>query len=262
VGYHEFAHQWWGHLVGGATYRDEWLEEGFSEFSAALAVQRTKGWPAYDHFWSEARKQILGKYPGNAMPHYQAGPITQGWRLGTSRSPSAPQAMIYEKGGYILHMLRMLMLDGHAANPDEKFMALMKDYTATYAGKLATTADFQKIVEKHMVPALNATGDGKMDWFFQQWVYGTEVPRYVADLDVKPEGAEYHITGKITQEGVSPTFRALVPVYVEFEKGEKARVGMVPLMGDTSKPVDLKLQLPKKPKRALVNGRGEVLARD
>ncbi len=48
VGYHEFAHQWWGHLVGAATYRDEWLEEGFSEFSAALAVQRLKGWAGYD----------------------------------------------------------------------------------------------------------------------------------------------------------------------------------------------------------------------
>lgn len=262
VGYHEFAHQWWGHLVSAATYRDVWLEEGFAEFSASLAVQRVHGWPAYDHFWNEARKSIFGKYPGNAMPHYQAGPIAQGYRLGTFRTPSAAQAILYEKGGYILHMLRMLMLDGRSPNPDEKFMEMMKDYASTYAGKLATTADFQKIVEKHMVPALNATGDGKMDWFFQQWVYGTDVPRYTAALDVKPEGAEYHITGKITQEGVSPTFRALVPVYVEFDKGEKARVGMIPMMGETTKPVDVKLQLPKTPKRALVNGRWEVLARD
>jgi len=262
VGYHEFAHQWWGHLVGAATYRDQWLEEGFAEFSASLALQRTQGWPAYDHFWNEARKTILGKDPGNAVASYQAGPITQGYRLSTSRSRSAPQAMIYEKGGYVLHMLRMLMLDGRAPNPDEKFIEMMKDYTATYGGKLATTADFQKIVEKHMVPALNATGDGKMDWFFQQWVYGTEIPRYKADLEVKAEGSEFHITGKITQEGVSPNFRSLVPVYVEFDKGAKARVALIPMMGEATKPVDVKLQLPKTPKRALVNGRGEVLARE
>jgi hypothetical protein len=262
VGYHEFAHQWWAHLVGAATYRDQWLEEGFSEFSAALALQKTKGWNQYDRFWSEARKAITATYPGNAMPHYQAGPITQGWRLETQRTPSAWRVLIYEKGGYVLHMLRMLMLDGRAANPDEKFIEMMKDYTATYGGKFATTADFQKIVEKHMVPNLNATGDGKMDWFLQQWVYGIELPHYAADLAVKPDGDAWHITGTIKQEGVSPTFRALVPIYVEFDKGEKARVGMVPMLGTSSKPVDVKMQLPKKPKRALVNGRGEVLARE
>jgi hypothetical protein len=262
VGFHEFAHQWWGHRVGAATYRDQWLEEGFSEFSAALAVQHTKGWAEYDRFWEEARKRIVGKDPGNAVANDQAGPITQGWRLGTERSPSAPQAMIYEKGGYVLHMLRMLMWDGRSQAPDGPFIAMMKDFTATYGGRSATTADFQKIVEKHMVSAMNATGDGKMDWFFQQWVYGTEVPRYKADLKVRPDGDAWHITGAITQEGVSPTFRTLVPVYVEFDKGEKARVGMVAFVGAATKPVDVKLPLPKKPKRAFVNGRGEVLARE
>jgi hypothetical protein len=263
VGYHEFAHQWWGHLVGAATYRDVWLEEGFAEFSAALAVQHTQGWPEYDRFWSEARKSITGKYPGNSVPRYQAGPITQGMRLATSRTPSAYQAIVYEKGGYILHMLRMLMWDSHSKIPDERFIAMMKDYAATYAGKFATTADFQKIVEKHMVPNMNATGDGKMDWFFQQWVYGTEIPHYTTDLAVKQEGDTWHITGKVVQEGVSPTFRTPVPIYLEFDKGEKVLIGLTGMIGESTKVVDVKgLKLPKKPKRALVNGRGEVLARD
>jgi hypothetical protein len=262
VGFHEFAHQWWGHLVGAATYRDQWIEEGFAEFSAALAVQHTQGWDKYDHFWEEARRRIVGKDPGNAVANYQAGPITQGWRLSTERSPSAPQAMIYEKGGYVLHMLRMLMWDGRSQTPDGPFIAMMKDFTSTYGGKFATTADFQKIVEKHMLPPMNATGDGKMDWFFQQWVYGTEIPRYKANLKVQPEGDAYHITGTIAQEGVSPTFRTLLPIYVEFDKGEKARVGMLAFVGETTKPVDVKLPLPKKPKRVFVNGRGEVLARE
>jgi Peptidase family M1 domain len=263
VGFHEFAHQWWGHLVGADTYRDQWLEEGFSQFSAALAVQHTKGWGEYLKFWRNERKLILGKYPGNAMPHYQAGPITQGYRLFTPRTPAAPQAMIYSKGGYVLHMLRMLMYDPSSKDPDARFIEMMKDFTATYGGKVATTADFQKVVERHMVPAMNATGDGKMDWFFNQWVYGTEVPRYVADLKVdKGSGDEYHISGSIKQEGVSKDFRALVPIYVEFNKNEDARIGMIPMIGEASVPVDVKLKLPKKPKRALVNAHGEVLARD
>ena len=263
VGFHEFAHQWWGHLVGADTYRDQWLEEGFSQFSAALAVQHTKGWGKYIEFWRNERKHILGKYPGNAMPHYQAGPITQGYRLYTPRTPAAPQAMIYSKGGYVLHMLRMLMYDPSAKDPDAKFIEMMKDFTATYGGKAATTADFKKVVERHMVPAMNATGDGKIDWFFNQWVYGTEVPRYVADLKVdKASGDEYHISGSIRQEGVSKDFRALVPIYVEFNKNEDARIGMIPMIGDASVPVDVKLKLPKKPRRALVNAHEEVLARD
>jgi hypothetical protein len=262
VGYHEFAHQWWGHLVGAATYRDVWLEEGFADFSAALAVQHTAGWKEYERFWSEARKRIVNKYPGNAMASYQAGPITEGYRLGTARTPSAPQAMIYSKGAYVLHMLRMLMRDGNGPHSDDAFIAMMRDFTATYGGRFATTADFQKMVEKHMVPALNATSDGKMNWFFDQWVYGTEIPRLTADLKVEPEGDAWHITGKIVQQGVGKDFRVLVPLYVEFDKGEKARVGMLPLVGETTKPVDVKLKLPKKPRKAIINGLGEVLARE
>jgi hypothetical protein len=263
VGFHEFAHQWWGHLVGAATYRDQWLEEGFSEFSAGLAVQHTQGWPQYDRFWRERRKDILDKFPGNAVAHNDAGPITQGWRLVTQRSPSAYAAVVYSKGGYVLHMLRMMMWDGSSPKPDERFIAMMQDFTKTYGGKLATTADFQKVVERHITPGMNATGDGKMDWFFNQWVYGTEVPRYKADLKVGPgESGKYRITGTISQQEVSKDFRALLPIYVEFSKTESARVGVVPLVGSATVPVDVQIALPKKPKRVLINARGEVLARD
>jgi peptidase M1-like protein len=261
VGYHEFAHQWWGHLVGAHTYRDQWLEEGFSEFSSALAVQRTKGWPEYDRFWKERRKEILERTPGNTMPPYEAGPISQGWRLSTARTPSAG-FMMYPKGGYVLHMLRMLMYDWSSKDPDARFIAMMKDYTATYGGKYASTADFQKVVERHMVPAMNATGDGKMDWFFNQWVHGTDVPRYVSDLKAEPAGEETRIHGTIRQEGVSKDFRAIVPVWAEFGKNEMVRVGMLPMIGETSMPVDVKLRLPKKARKIVVNAHGEVLARE
>jgi hypothetical protein len=36
---HEVAHQWWGHTVGFDSYRDQWMSEGFAEFSASLFVQ-------------------------------------------------------------------------------------------------------------------------------------------------------------------------------------------------------------------------------
>ncbi len=263
VGFHEFSHQWWGHLVGAATYRDEWLEEGFAEFSAALAVQHTQGWDGYTEFWRHARKFIFGKYPGNALANDKAGPISQGWRLGTAYTRTAPQAMIYSKGGYVLHMLRTLMWDDKAKNPDANFIVMMQDFTSTYGGGLATTADFQKVVERHMVRALNATGDGRMDWFFNQWVYGTDAPRYVCDLKAeKTSGDEYRIHGQVTQQGVPKDFHTLVPVQLDFGKNEVTRIGLLGMTGEATVPIDLKLKLPKAPKRVVVNALGEVLARD
>jgi hypothetical protein len=262
VGFHEFSHQWWGHLVAAESYRDVWLEEGFAEFSAALALQHTQGWGAYDHFWRQARRAIFAKPLHSAVADIDAGPITQGIRLQTERSPYAYQALVYEKGAYVLHMLRMLMWDGADAVPDRRFMAMMHDYTSSYAGKQAATADFQRVVERHMVPAMNAGGDGKMDWFFRQWVYGTEAPHYVADLHLESAGAEVRIKGRITQEGVADDFRALVPIYLVFDRGQFVRVGLLPMIGKASLPVDVALKPPKKPRGVLINARSEVLARD
>jgi hypothetical protein len=262
VGFHEFAHQWWGHLVTADSYRDLWLEEGFAEFSAALAVQHTQGWQAYDRFWRRARKAIFSTLPHSALANADAGPISQGFRLATERSPWAYQAIVYEKGAYILHMLRLLMWDGADPTPDHRFIAMMRDYASSFAGKQATTADFQKVVERHMVRAMNATGDGKMDWFFNQWVYGTETPRYVADLRLEPAGDKVRIKGKVTQEGVSDSFRALVPISLQLDRGQAVRVGILPMVGKVSVPVDVTVKPPKKPRDVLVNAHGEVLARD
>jgi hypothetical protein len=114
-----------------------------------------------------------------------------------------------------------------------------------------------------MVPAMNAAGDGKMDWFFQQWVDGTEIPRYRHKLAVASLGGDqYRITGSVTQEGVSSGFRAVTHLYVESSKGEIAHFGVLPIVGTRTVPVDATIRLPKAPKRALLNAFHDVLARD
>jgi hypothetical protein len=262
VGPHEFAHQWWGHLVGWASYRDQWLSEGFAEFSAALWLQRTGGGKKFNDYWEKERKWILGKPQQSAVFNCEAGPITQGIRLATRRSPSAYQAMIYDKGAYVLHMLRMMMRE-RGADADAKFMALMKDFATTYAGANPSTSDFQKVVERHMTPAMNVTGDGKMDWFFRQWVYGLEIPRFRQKLDVAPvSGDQYKIVGSVSQEAVSPDFWTLIQVYVEFPKGEIAHLGTLSLKGNTTTPVDVTVKLPKAPRRVVLNAFHDVLTLD
>lgn len=170
--------------------------------------------------------------------------------------------MIYSKGAYVLHMLRMRMRDPEATAPDAKFIALLQDFVSTQSGKNPSTRDFQAAVERHMTPEMNAAGDGTMDWFFRQWVYGTEIPRIAPKLEVAHlEEDRYRIRGSVTQSGVSAGFRTDVPIYVE-TKGEVRRVGFVSLIGSQTVPVDLTVRLARPPERALVNALHDVLYRD
>ena len=67
-----------------------------------------------------------------------------------------------------------------------------------------------------MTPEMNLDNNGKMDWFFNQWVYGTQVPAYKFEYNVSSDGM---LNGKITQSGVSDDFAMLVPIYVDMGKG-------------------------------------------
>ncbi|MBI2214026.1 MAG: hypothetical protein HYU52_10300 [Acidobacteria bacterium] len=260
VGPHEFAHQWWGHQIGWKTYRDQWLSEGFAEFTAALVLQQAGGWPVYDDFFEKARRNILEKSRGATIPNDQAGPITQGYRLSTWQTPDAYGAIVYSKGAYVLHMLRMQMQDPKSG--DAAFVAMMKDFAATYAGKNASTADFQGIVEKHATPTLKLTRDGKLDWFFNQWVYGTAIPKYESKFDIEDVGGgKYKVTGSITQSAVPDTFGVVMPIYVHFDKKSFSRMATTLLVGNSTKPVTFEIALPKKPQKITINTMHDVLAR-
>ncbi|HEX8616565.1 MAG TPA: M1 family aminopeptidase [Thermoanaerobaculia bacterium] len=260
VGTHELAHQWWGHLVGTKSYRDEWISEGFSEFTSALVAQQTGGWGKYDEFWEKARRSILEKPRGANLSNDRAGAISQGWRLGTWRNPSAYNTIVYSKGAYVLHMLRMAMHDHKTG--DQVFSAMMTDFAKTYAGKNASTADFQRIVEKHAPPQVRLTQNGKMDWFFDQWVYGIDIPKHVAKFDiVDAGGGKYKIKGSVTQSDVPEGFVSSVPMYVHFDKTSFVKIGNVVVIGSQTKPVEFEIPLPKKPQKIAINSMHDVLAR-
>ncbi len=61
---------------------------------------------------------------------------------------------------------------------DTDFKAMMHDFVKTYWLKPATTEDFKAMVEKHMTPGMDLDRNHKMDWFFNEYVYGTELPVY------------------------------------------------------------------------------------
>jgi hypothetical protein len=204
---HEVAHQWWGEIVGWKSYHDRWLCEGFAEYSGAWYAQMiTKNNEEFFEVLKKYRDDIVGKgYKWEEGS--QVGPIWLGVRLNSSKSGDYWN-LIYKKGAYILHMLRNMMMD-YDKKSDERFQKMMADFVQTYQGKNASTEDFKAIVDKHM-------GED-VDWFFDQWVYGVEIPTYVFSYTTEktPEG-KYVIKCEITQEDVSKDFKMWVPVLLDF----------------------------------------------
>ncbi len=255
VAAHEIAHQWWGHAVTWGSYRDQWMSEGFSQMSASLYIQMIQQKAQeFIKFWDDERELLTEKnqYGYRAI---DVGPVTMGIRLQTGKAGNIYQNLVYPKGGYILHMIRMMMWDNKTGDAD--FKAMMQDFVKTYTNRPATTEDFKAMVEKHMTPGMNVTRDGKMDWFFNEYVYGTALPRYSIEQTVG--GGQ--LTFKITQSGVNDKFAMLVPVYVELKNGKIIRLGTATLIGNTS--VDGKVPLGQSAdnvKRALINYYDDVLA--
>ena len=252
---HEIAHQWWGHTVGWDSYHDQWMSEGFAEFSASLYVQFVrKDQAKFIEFWEDQRKLIVDPSPQTKDRRpYTVGPVTQGYRLNNGKTGSVARALIYPKGAYILHMIRMMMFDKQTG--DSRFQKMMKDLIQTNYNKDISTEDFKAIVEKHITKEMDIAGNGRMDWFFNEWVYGTEMPSYRFDYKVSGDGT---VSGRITQSGVSDNFAMLVPVYADFGKGWN-KLGMATMIGNSS--IDVSdIKLPSAPKRVAICALNDVLA--
>jgi aminopeptidase N len=256
---HEVAHQWWGHAVSWASYHDQWLSEGFAEFSAGLFLQQAmagKDWRKdYLEFWERLRKRILEKNTFGVAPN-DAGPLWMGERLISPRSGDAYQNVTYPKGAYVLQMLRCMM---NTDGDDKEFIAMMHDFVESHQGRAASTESFKKIAEKHMSKVMDLQGNGRLDWFFDEWVYGTQVPRYHFDYQVSPgDGGKVKLHMTITQSEVDDHFAMLVPVFADFGKG-MVRIGQVGAIGNSTRSLDT--VLPSQPKKVALNANKDILER-
>jgi len=256
---HEVAHQWWGHAVGWASYHDQWLSEGFAEFSAGLFLQQgvAGNWRKdYIDFWDRLQRRILEKNNFGIAPN-DAGPLWMGLRLISPRTENAYQNVVYPKGAYVLQMLRSMMYspDDH----DKAFIAMMHDFVERQKDKPASTESFKAVAEKHMSKIMDIAGNGKLDWFFNEWVYGTQVPRYHFEYQVSAADAgktKLHL--RITQSDVDEHFVMLVPIFADFGKG-MSRIGQVAIAGNSTRNADV--LLPEKPKKVALNAYKEILER-
>lgn len=226
--FHEVAHQWWGNVTASATYRDVWIDEGMANYLALLYADERK--PASHHLsaWLDRyRTDLTTRSALTGETVEEAGPLTLGYRLKSSKDPDAYETVIYGKGTWVMHMLREMMRDPSAKDPDARFRELLHSILTDYRFKTLSTADFQRAVEKFMTPAMDLEGGHSMSWFFGEWVRATGIPHYRVQFDVKPHGGEFVVSGKLEQTGVDDVFTASVPLYAARIGEKNQKLGVV-----------------------------------
>src|SRR5262249_7701956 len=196
---HEVAHQWWGNMVIPAGYQDEWLMESLANYSALLLLEKKKGIKAVDAVLDDYKKHLLAKLEsGSALE--SAGPITWGYRLQSSVAPNAWRTVTYEKGTWIIHMLRRRL-------GDQKFKSLLHEVCDRYRFSTISTEQFRDLARKYTPPK---SPDPALRSFFDNWVYGTGIP--AVKLTYSWRGTR--LTGNVSQRGVNDDFTAFVPVEI------------------------------------------------
>ena len=265
---HEVAHQWWGASVHWEGYRDQWISEGFADYSAALyALMHLEREDQYLEMLDSWRLDILGEVnlgQGLGLRHFgfrpeviresdghKSGPLAVGYRLVTAEAPMDYRLLIYEKGAFVLHMLRMMLLDLDTGI-DDRFRELMRTFVADHRQTPASTQSFEAAVA-------SAFGE-PMEWFFDQWVYGIDVPTYRPDLDVartidRPN--PYVLHGRIRQEDVQDGFRMPVPIVIRFDEHPP----LTQRVWVDAPSVEVEIPLPAKPSDIEFNYHYGVLAK-
>ncbi|MFQ5778019.1 MAG: M1 family aminopeptidase [Terriglobia bacterium] len=228
---HEAAHQWWGSHVQFPHYRDQWLAESLAAYSALLYLEQQPGGQAKVRQWLERYRQDLLRQDERGTTIEPTGALTLGIRLNSSLSPHGYASLIYSKGPWVLHMLRTLFRDSDSGS-DAVFFNALRALAARQRDGTMTTADFQRHFEQALPSDADLEDSGRLDWFFQQWVYDTGVPRYQLHWKARPnpEGG-WHVQGRVTQSGVSGLFTMPLPLYARF--GEQlTRLGRVIVTGE------------------------------
>lgn len=261
---HETSHQWWGNIVAWRSYRDQWLSEGFAEYSGLLYTgKRDKDGAKATADMIKARRESLRNTPRTSVGVARGrlndiGPIIQGLRLNSSKSYGAYQTLIYNKGALVLRMLHFL-LSHPTTGDDSAFAAMMSDFVEKYRDGAASTDNFRQVANAHFArsPLAQRYGLSNLDWFFQQWIYRTDLPSYTLEYGFKdkPDGSVI-ISGTVKQDNVPADFFMPLPILLSFDDNREARTTVRALGAST--PFELKL--PGRPRKVELDPHSWVLS--
>jgi len=231
---HETAHQWWGGLVLWNTYHDQWLSEGLANYASLLTLEQQN---------PEQFRQVLEKYRNDLLTKNsdgellrEAGPVTLGPRLFSSHFPAGYEAIAYERGTWLFHMLRSMLRDSEAAsrsgkqaaNPDEPFFRALRRARERYAGKTISTRELIEIFEEELPRPLWYENRHKLDWFVESWIDGTAIPKLsTRDVRIADKAGVTTVSGVIVQKDAPENLVTAVPVYGETAANSLLLVGEV-----------------------------------
>jgi aminopeptidase N len=191
---HEIAHQWFGDSVTELTWADLWLSEGFATYFAGLFIEKYDGEDAFRTYMHNAAEKYFNYERQRRAPIHD----TETEDLNQLLNPNN-----YEKGAWVLHMLRKRL-------GDETFFRGLRAYYSAYRDGNATTEDLREALEK-------ASGQNLKE-FFARWVFGSGHPVY----DIKSDWAKL-ASGKVaflvhvSQEQSSDAF--FDPITIEVVSG-------------------------------------------
>ena len=142
---HEIVHQWFGNMATEKSFAHLWLSEGFATYLTHIFIESKYGTDSLNKRMQNEREEVIDFVKTSHKPVVDA----------VSPYMELLNANSYQKGGWVLHMLRREL-------GDSVFKKIIRKYYTTYAGKNADTKDFQKIAEDLSGKNLSA--------FFSQWL--------------------------------------------------------------------------------------------
>lgn len=259
---HETAHQWWGDIVTWRSYRDQWLSEGFAEYSGALYTGIRESADARKDLIDLMRRSLkeppvttTGMGKGRLA---DVGPIILGHRLNTSKTYGAYQALIYNKGALVLRMLHFLL--SNPSNEDDKaFFAMMSDFVERHRDGFASTDDFRLVANEHFArsPIGQKYRLKDLNWFFNQWVYQSGLPSYELEYQVQdqPDGSVV-VSGQVLQGDVPEDWFMPLPLVFFFNDEQWAR-GTIHAYGPKT---PFQIKLPTRPRKVELDPQRWVLS--
>lgn len=250
---HETSHQWWGDIVLWRSYRDQWLSEGFAEYSGMLYVQlRDK-----THFEKElidrARDEL--KMPPRTLTGIEhgrlvdVGPLVMGHRLESRETRGAYTALVYEKGALVLRMMHFLFTNPQTGD-GQQFFDLMRDFVKRHQDGTASTEQFFAVANERVknTPLAQKYGYTDLNWFYRQWVTETYLPSYELSYHIENDASGALILkGVLTQKGLpeGENWFMPLPLVLHFHGGKIAR-GTVAVHGVQT---PLNIKLPEQPEK-------------
>ncbi|MFM8597379.1 MAG: M1 family metallopeptidase [Flavobacteriales bacterium] len=168
---HEIAHQWFGNTVTESDWQHLWLSEGFATYLTNYYIEMTEGQAPFREQLVQDRNRVI-----NFSKKFQAALVDSlTTDLNDRLNPNA-----YQKGSWVLHMLRVEL-------GDSTFWSGIQSFYESYKYKNASSEDFCKSM---LSGVKDANTIARLETFFYEWLYQVGHPQLKATLETK-NGQQY-----------------------------------------------------------------------